>query len=90
MERPAQAFVEQQLQLEKQKMAQDFESELQARVNAMSLNTNSGHVPLVDMMDESNKENFMHANQQYVPLRNLKGNTANLIRNRSSLSSDEE
>ncbi len=70
-------------------MTQDFESELQARVSALNINGNSsGHAPLVDMLDESNKENFQHPNSQ-ISRRSLKANTANMIRNRSSMTSDE-
>ena len=41
------------------------------------------------MMDESNKENFGLHNGM-MGGRNLGKNTANMIRNRSSLSSDED
>ncbi len=88
MEKQAQAFVSQQIELERQKMSQDFDSELQARVNALSLSKTS-HAPLVDMHDESEKESLARL-AGMGGRRSLQANTANMIQNRSSLSSDDE
>ena len=44
---------------------------------------------MVDMLDESNKENFQYHNGM-GPGRNLGKNTANMIRNRSAMSSDSD
>ncbi len=69
-------------------MSKEFDSELQSRVNALSISKVS-HAPMVDMLDESNKENLMQGNGM-GGRRSLQANTANMIKNRSSLSSDDE
>jgi hypothetical protein len=69
-------------------MNQEFDSELQSRVNALSL-SKMPHAPMVDMLDESNKENLLQLNEM-GGRRSLQANTANMIKNRSSLSSDDE
>ena len=69
-------------------MSEEFDSELQARVNALSI-SKASHAPMLEMADESNKENG-GARQNPFMLRSLQDNTANMIRNRSEVSSDDE
>ena len=69
-------------------MSEEFDSELQSRVNALSI-SKASHAPMFEMADESNKEN-VGARQNPFMLRSLQDNTANMIRNRSEVSSDDE
>ena len=69
-------------------MSKEFDSELQSRVNALSI-SKSSHAPMIDMMDESNKESLLQLNEM-GGRRSLQANTANMIKNRGSLSSDDE
>ena len=75
-------FVSQQIEIERQKMSQEFDSELQARVNALSISKNP-HAPTFEMLDESNKENLLQQFNDVGGRRSLQANTANMIRNRS-------
>jgi hypothetical protein len=43
-------------------MSKEFDSELQSRVNALSI-SKSSHAPMIDMRDESNKENLLQLNE---------------------------
>jgi hypothetical protein len=89
MEAQAQAYLEQQIELEKQKLHSEFDSELQARVSALGLQSKGSHAPLLEMADEASRDVFQMPGGA-LGLRNLQSNTANMIRNRSSMSSDEE
>jgi hypothetical protein len=43
-------------------MSKEFDSELQSRVIALSI-SKSSHAPMIDMMDESNKESLLQLNE---------------------------
>ena len=88
MEKQAQAYLSQQIELERQKISKEFDSELQSRVNALSISKTS-HAPMVDMHEDSEKESLVRL-AGMGGRRSLQANTANMIQNRSSLSSDDE
>lgn len=84
-------FVQAQIQQAQEQMRQQFDLELQSRINALSIGNRVDQVPQVEMKDESQSQSEQVIDTQMLSASRVRQrNQTNMIRNRSLNSSIDQ
>ena len=84
-------FVQAQIQQAQEQMRQQFDLELQSRINALSIGNRVDQVPQVEMKDESQSQSEQVIDTQMLSASRVRQrNQTNMIRNRSMNSSIDQ